>query len=340
MKNYLKQFTEWGTALKLKSKYNMFEDARLELTFFYVVTMVIIMGIFSIALLNSIERNFRKPFLERSLLLELHDVPYHNPVDDVKALILYTDGLLLIVITVSGYILAGRTLKPIKDALESQKRFSADASHDLRTPLSIITTESEVLLQSNSKNIEEYRKVIESNLQEAQRMSLLANDLLLIARSEDGVVPGNFTKTNIKDFINKLIPKISNQAKEKDISLNILNNNKTEIRIHEHSFERAIQNILQNALKYTNNGGAIHVETQEDKSRLTIKIKDTGVGISKADLPKVFDRFYKGLLSRGDSGFGLGLPIARQIVENHHGKIVVESREGVGTSVSIIIPKG
>jgi two-component system sensor histidine kinase CiaH len=293
-----------------------------------------------LVLLVSLEKNVRNVVYNDKLPRSTKDELFKQNIDDIETDIMITDLSLLFLVTWISYIIAGRTLLPIKEALESQKRFSADASHDLRTPLAILTTESEVLLQSHSTDIEDYKKVIISNLEEANKMSALVSDLLLIARTEDKLQKSNTVSVDIKGFIEQIVKKVLPQATEKEIAIEIMCIESGQVKIHPNHFERALQNIIQNAIHYTKQGGKIEIKIRKENSKLVIVVADTGVGIAKSDLPYVFDRFYKASHSRNDaSGSGLGLPIARQIIEQHGGTIRIDSTEGVGTSVSIKMPK-
>ena len=223
--------------------------------------------------------------------------------------------------------------------MESQKRFLADASHDLRTPLTIIKSESQVLVQSDSKDIGEYIKIVQSNIEEINKMSLLVDDLLLIGRTE--IINKNkvIEKIEIQNLLQKLVSKMEIQAQKKYIKLTLTKSEVLSINCNPHMMERALQNILQNAINYTPNDGSISLFLVQDKNTCVIKINDTGVGIAEKDLPYVFDRFYKAEHSRNDaSGSGLGLPIAKQIIEQHGGEIILESEKNVGTTVYIKIP--
>ncbi len=336
MKLYLKQFMEWVIGLKR----NIFEKARIRLTLYYIAIMVIVIGLFSYGLIFTLEKNIQQSFTERIEQTDILEIVVNETNNRIETLVFTLDGLLLFLIGIASYFLAGKTLKPIKRALDSQKRFSADASHDLRTPLAIIITETEVALQDDNLTIEEYKKVFKSNLEEASYMSALIDDLLLIARTEQKLSNGDFVAIKIGDFIEKIVEKMQIQVSIKNISLktNIFSNK--EIKIQQYNFERAIQNIIKNAINYTANNGKIIIDIAEQKSLIIIKIVDTGVGISESDLPHVFDRFYKASHSRNDnSGSGLGLPIAKQIIEQHRGSISIESKIDIGTTVIIKIPK-
>ncbi len=331
---------ELVTDLSHRIKNNIFEKARIRLTLFYIAIMVVVLGIFSSILVVVLEKNIEESFALRIERDELLNEALIDANQGIETVVLVLDGFLLILIGGASYFLAGVTLKPIKKAMESQKRFSADASHDLRTPLAIITTETEVALNDKNISIDECKKVFESNLEEASRMSLLISDLLMVARTEHLINKDNLVKISIEDPVHKIIERMKSQAEKKNINLKLISDLSGDIRVHLYNFERAIQNILQNSINYTQNGGNIIVRIIEQRLFFTIEITDNGVGIIDKDLPHVFDRFYKASHSRNDgSGSGLGLPIAKQIIEQHGGTITLESKINVGTSVYIKIPK-
>lgn len=339
MKHYLKQSTEWATALRPNHMRNMFEHARLKLTFYYMGFMVVILLAFSSVLVYTIESKIREGFRDRIQITETDIDPIGTTSDDIETLIYIVDGILLVIIGFSSYFLAGKTLKPIRNALDAQKKFSADASHDLRTPLTIMTTESEVVLHDTHATESDLRRTIEGNLEETKKMSKLVHDLLLISRGDNQATTRTFTRVDTHDFVEKAVHKIEPQAKQKGLAVIFCPYKKIFITMDEDSFERALSNILQNAIKYTKKG-SIRVDLEEHAQNIQIIIADTGVGIDPKDIPYVFDRFYKAEHSRNDvSSSGLGLSIAKLIVEEHRGLIQVKSTVGVGTEVVVTMPK-
>jgi signal transduction histidine kinase len=201
MKHYSKQFTGWVTNLKR----NPFEQARLKLTGYYLFIMVLIMGIFSFALIGVLENNIKASLqkIEDSSRIR-HEVLLETR-DEVEGAIFIIDGILLIIIGGMSYFLAGKTLLPIKKNFEMQRRFTADASHDLRTPLTVMKTEMEVALQSNHEDSEKYKKVLHSGLEEIQTMSLLIEDLLALARSENIYKKEECERINYSTCISSLL---------------------------------------------------------------------------------------------------------------------------------------
>lgn len=316
-------------------KDKIFRKAKIKLTAFYVGIMFLILFIFSSVLMFTLESRLRASLDGKILITQEQEDPLRNASDDIEAVIYTVDGLLLLVIAFSSYFLAGRTLKPIKDTLDAQAKFSADASHDLRTPLAIIMTESEVLLQGKDQNISDYKKVVESNLEEAKKMNLLVSDLLLIARGENSQLEKE--KVDLSDLLSAIVLKMKQQAEHKNLNLEQNIQKDISVYINKTDVERSIKNILQNAINYTKNGG-IKITLKNENKKVILEIVDTGVGISEKDLPFIFDRFYKAEHSRNDeSGSGLGLPIAKTLLERNSGKIDITSKKGVGTKVTIVL---
>lgn len=315
-------------------KDKIFHNAKVKLTAYYVAVMFCILVLFTSILMFTIESRLRTSLDGKILITQEQEDPIRSASDDIEAIIYIIDGLLLFVIAFLSYFLAGRTLRPIKDTLVAQSKFSADASHDLRTPLAIIITESEVLLQSKEAGIHEYKKVIESNIEEAKKMNILVSDLLVIARGEDSVLEKE--KVDISVLLSSIINKMKQQVDNKNLLLvqNIEKN--ILLSINTKDIERIIKNILQNAINYTK-AGTIQVTLKQKNTKVVLEITDTGVGISKKDLPFVFDRFFKAEHSRNDeSGSGLGLPIAKTLLERHEGTIDITSEIGVGTKATIV----
>ena len=316
-------------------KDKIFQKAKIKLTAFYVAVMFCILVIFTGILMSTIESRLRASLDGKILITQEQEDPLRNASDDIEAVIYTIDGLLLLIIAFSSYFLAGRTLKPIKDTLDTQEKFSADASHDLRTPLAIIITESEVLLQGKEVGVSEYKKVIESNIEEAKKMNILVSDLLLIARGENSILEKE--KVNVSVLLSTITHKMKQQIDNKNLLLEQGIEKDILLKINKKDVERIVKNILQNAINYTN-VGKVKVTLRQENKKVTLEITDTGVGISKKDLPFVFDRFFKAEHSRNDeSGSGLGLPIAKTLLERNGGKIDITSEVEVGTKVTIIL---
>jgi two-component system sensor histidine kinase CiaH len=345
MKPFSKQFTVWATSLKA----NVFERTRLKLTALYAVTMMIILVIFSGALYNNISKNIRvrldvRPttdafgFIhEPRIPLEIQRAVKEEILSDIQHSIFLLDLILLFIITVVGYILAGKTLLPIQETFERQKRFIADASHDLRTPLSIMQSELEVALREKGTTHHAITEILASNLEEVHKMSGLVNDLLLMARLDDTAYSPLKTAVAFSELVQKVVKKFEGEAHGKKLTITT-NLPPVTILGSEHLLERMLSNVIHNAITYTQEGTIAIIGSQE-KNLYTLTIADTGVGIPKEEIPHIFDRFYRGNRSRTDTHHsGLGLAIAKEIAVLHKGTIVLTSTISKGTTVTLTFP--
>ncbi|PIE93473.1 two-component sensor histidine kinase [Bacillus fungorum] len=239
-----------------------------------------------------------------------------------------------------GFFLAGRALIPIQNSWEKQQQFVSDASHELRTPLAVIQSKTDILFHSPSATIEEKAMDISTISKECRRLSKLVANLLLLARSDSNQIEMDKKTFEMDKLLEEIVDPYKEIAsyKEKEMLLKVE---------HDISFmgdrERIHQMmviLLDNAMKYTNEGGHIQIDCTQTNSSIRIRVKDDGIGVKDEDIPKLFDRFYQGDKARSVSeGAGLGLSIAKWIVEKHYGKILVESKWGEGTCFEVILPK-
>jgi len=220
------------------------------------------------------------------------------------------------------------------------RQFSADASHELRTPLTIIKGEIEVALRSE-RTIEEYQDTLVSILEEIDRMSRIVEDLLLIAKADAKEIIIEKKKIKLNDILNELCEQLSIFAEAKNVELHYENLPDVEVFADPLRLRQVFTNIIENAIKYNVNGGKVYVAIEEDEHNFIVKVRDTGIGIKKEDIDKIFDRFYRADKSRKREigGAGLGLSICKWIIESHGGYIKVESEYGSGSTFSIFLPK-
>lgn len=247
----------------------------------------------------------------------------------------------VVISLIAGLFLAGRSLVPIRNSWEKQQRFVADASHELRTPTAIIQAETELLLQHPDRSIEEESPHIAVILQESKRMSKLLDDLLTLARTDSNQLQIDSGMIQADQVLLELAEQFQLLAATKDIRI--------ETKVDEQLWmcgDRARMRqlfiiLLDNALKYTPTDGHIRILGRIQSNDIHISITDTGIGISKTDLPYIFERFYRGdkARSRLEGGTGLGLSIARWIVDSHNGTIRVHSDIAQGTEVELFFPR-
>jgi len=231
-------------------------------------------------------------------------------------------------------VLAGYTLRPIQRSVEAQKKFSENASHELRTPIAVMKNDAEVLLRNPSPTKELIHATLRSNIEEMDRMSNMAEDLLLLARSKNHTIPST-AHISLAETAKDIVEKMKPLAEKKDVAVIVSPSEFISIQGNKAGLERMIMNLLQNAIEHTPNGGSITLATSQDKSHAVLTITDTGSGIDEKDLPHIFERFYKG---DGGAGSGLGLSIVKEIVGQHKGSMSIQSVKGEGTKVTLCLP--
>jgi signal transduction histidine kinase len=249
--------------------------------------------------------------------------------------IVSVDLFLLLLSSLICYWLAGVTLRPIQRSIEKEKTFLSNASHELRTPLAVMKTDIEVLLRAPQFSKEEVTQMLESNIEEIDRLARMANELLQIARTDE-YTEAKRERVDIAKVAMHSVKKMRSLADAKGVALHVHSLSDTWADCVVDDIERVFFNILHNAITHTLKGGSVSVDVTQNKKLVTVTITDTGAGISARDLPHIFERFYKGEES---SGTGLGLPIALCIIEEHGGVLSVQSTKGSGTTVRMSLPK-
>jgi len=262
--------------------------------------------------------------------------------------ILSINLLIILIGAGASYLLSGKTLQPIQVALDQQQQFVEDAAHELKTPLTALQTSLEVNLMD--KKLDSIaKKILQENLEDVIRLNNLSNRLLQLAQHPNNQQSINYSSVDLKTVIKRAIRQIQPLANKKEIKLVFeLKRNKTDrykvLGDHEKLTE-AIIILLDNAIKYSQKGKKVFLQLTSNKKMLMLEIKDQGRGIAKEELDKIFNRFYRSDSSRykessnQTSGFGLGLALAKQIVENHQGIIKVESLPDKGTVFKILLKK-
>jgi two-component system sensor histidine kinase CiaH len=246
----------------------------------------------------------------------------------------------LVVAVAAGYYLANRALIPIRLSLEKQQQFVSDASHELRTPLSVIQAHTELLLRHPEHTIEQDSKHVSTVLQEARRMSKLVGGLLTLARSDSNQLELDIKPVEFDRIVQDSVRKMQMLAEVKNIILQMEIDSTVAMQADEERLHQLLVTLLDNAIKYTPEGGLVRVVCRKLAHSVLLEVEDTGIGIAPENLQHIFDRFYRGdkARTRQEGGTGLGLAIAKWIVESHGGKIRVESKLSVGTQVFITLP--
>jgi heavy metal sensor kinase len=227
----------------------------------------------------------------------------------------------------------------IEESVRSVTRFTADAAHELRTPVTVIRTAAELALR-HPRSPESHRQTLEAIQRETEQMTDLIEQLLLLARGDAGQWQFHFDSVFADAVLRHLQKVISSLAESKHIQMDwALPDQPTIIWADEAALRRLVMILADNALKYTPSGGRVAVRLRASESECAIEISDTGCGIRAEELPHVFERFYRADPARTPgTGIGLGLAIARTIVEAHHGRLEALSAGETGTIFRVVLP--
>jgi len=233
-----------------------------------------------------------------------------------------------------------KMLDRLEESFERISRFSADIAHDLRTPVNNIRGEAEVAL-ARARTVDEYREALGSCLEETVRLSDLIGDLLFLARAESPLAHLHRESIDVNQLLSGILEYYEAPAAEQGVFLSIvLPDEPVTAQLDRTLLQRAVGNLVSNALAYTPPGKSIVLEASAEPAAVRIEVSDTGVGIPTEALPRVFDRFFRVDESRSQAsgGTGLGLSIVRSIMQLHGGKVEIASEVGQGTQVTLHLP--
>ncbi len=264
-----------------------------------------------------------KPYGKIIVLLENSAAVSFNQRLLLLSIIIGASSLLILFFV--SLFLSRLIVKPVEESFNKQKQFISDASHELKTPLSVISVNADVL--ENEVGSSKWLNYIKS---ETSRMSGLVNQLLSIARMDDTKRPLNFTQFNLSEAIYQILLPFESTAFEQQKTYTYDIEDALYYSGEEESIKQMAAILIDNAIKHTNPSGAIHLILKHHASKLHFEVFNTGKGIDPLEKDKIFERFYCSDFSRAreNGGYGLGLSIAKSIVQAHHGKISVQSEPG------------
>lgn len=318
----------------------MFKEARIKLTSWYLAIIITISLSFSFLIYTNINRelvrieNFQRARIQRIVggfdgIFAQISQPDLDAIADASKRIIFILALvnssILLLAGAGGYFLAGRTLDPIRKVVIGQKDFVSNASHELRTPLTTLKTEIEVALRDKNLSLADAKSLIRSNLEEVEKIQRLANYLLKLNKYEASRKM-EMTKVDLKEIAEVAIGK---RKVKKDIKTSFVTGNKDAL-------VELVSILLDNAFKYSGTKPNVSVKV----ARGVIEVSDKGVGIAEVDIPHIFERFYRAESSRSKKdvdGYGLGLPIAKEIADLHGATLEVDSEVGKGTTMRVKI---
>lgn len=237
-------------------------------------------------------------------------------------------------------IFADKAIKPIQDAFEKQKRFVADASHELKTPLTVINTNIDLVLESKEETVASAEKWLLRTKNEVERMSKLTNDLLYLARMDQYENPILLTPLDLSEELQNVLLAMEAVFYENKIEMKNHIEENIVVQGNKELLHQVIMILLDNSLKYVDANGQIDIKLTKQQNIAVLSISNTGEGIKKEHLEKIFDRFYRTDDSRNrkTGGYGLGLAIAKAIIQKHNGKIGVNSIPNEKTTFEIKLP--
>jgi len=329
----------------------MFKTAQIKLTFFYSALFLLLFWLFSLGIYTWMDHSFGEGYISQ-VKQKQQQSQNSTDFDDSKAAIVTVagdvalsqlrnilfvlNGGLFIVLPIASWFLAKRTLAPVAKIHEQQKQFVSDASHEMRTPLSIISGEIEVTL-NKKRTAGDYKKTLQSTKEETDRLSRLVENLLFLAREDQGKLKIHTDQVDIVDLVSGVLASFKSKIAEKQLKVdfNLPQENITVLG-EDSLLYQLFANLIENAIRYTPKGGQIKISFIKKGDKITIQIKDTGIGIAESSLIKIFDRFYRVDDSRSvTKGYGLGLAISKAIVDRYSGRLLVSSTENKGSTFTV-----
>ena len=258
----------------------------------------------------------------------------------LRTILIAVVALSIVPALAGGYLISGRALRPIKVAMDGQRAFIADASHELRTPVAVVRTNAELL----ERHIETGRLggtegdaiAVQDIIVETERLGRMVTQMLTLAQADAGQTVLAESDLSLGELAEEVGRSMRSLAEAKGLALNVSATPNTWVHGDRERFREVIVTLLDNAIKYTD-AGHVDLSVGHAHRRATIVVSDTGRGVPTEDLPHIFERFYRvdKARSRDEGGTGLGLAIARHIIESHGGSIKVESEPGGGARVTV-----
>jgi len=270
--------------------------------------------------------------------------PEHSALSQLRTVLLVVFGGSIIPAALAGFVLSGRVLRPIKVAMDSQRTFIADASHELRTPVAVVRTNAELLERHMASGSDQARSgdsaAVDDILSESERLGKMVDQMLTLAQADAGEMSLSRSEVALDELIEQVGRSMKALADARSISLDTQTNGNVPVNGDPARLHELLVILTDNAIKYTDAGGSVALAVNRLPKRATIEVTDTGRGIPPDSVSHIFDRFYRvdKARSRDSGGTGLGLAIARQIVDAHGGTIRIESEVGKGTKVTVELP--
>jgi len=317
---------------------NQYFGARIKLTIMYTLIfgslILLLSGILYHAFAQDIQEDMASIYQNDSVEVDI--IRYHKT--SIRNYILSLDLGIILFISMVSYFLADMVLKPIEQNDIAQKRFTAHASHELRTPIAILKTDLEVFMLDKTIS-SKFKSIFAGYLDELNNMKMIVENMLASFRLETHQQKINKQKFLLSKLITNNISQMQSMAKLNGVVIKSQVAKNIYVNGDEFFLQLAFRNVLKNAIEYSNKNGLISVTLKKSKNMIELSVKDNGIGIPKQMLNHIFDTLARSEESKNKrkEGTGLGLSIVKQIIDLHSGKINIVSDENLGTLVTITI---
>lgn len=309
----------------------IFRRALIRLTVTYTLVQLLLFGAFAIGIYVFVTGTF--DFDVPELAGEAFIASAEQGFALLRNGLLVGYAALVVLIPVSSYLMARSALAPVRRSYELQQRFVDGASHEFRGPLSVIQGELELAL-SRSRTPAQYRTAMTRALESAEGLAQLTSDLLLLTRDSSLELEATFETVSLTELL-----RIAAQTHGAAARVRVTSTREVLVSGSPGLLARAVTNLIDNAVKFTNESGRVEVTVTSTGKVAQIVVADDGIGMTEAETAHAFDRFWRAQDARSTPGFGLGLPLVQQIVAAHQGKTSIDSSAGVGTTVTLTLPE-
>jgi signal transduction histidine kinase len=313
--------------------------ARIRLTLLYITMFAVVLGVFSLVFYAAFAFVLQPDFdIDPDLTnVQAANAAYSAAIERIGLSLIVADIVAVLIVGLAAWVLARRTLEPIRDAHLRQQRFVADASHETRNPLTAIKTTTSAAL-AGDRSPADLREALEIVDDAVDRLIRLTGDLLMLARSNDPLAPVVRDLTDLSVIATEALEGVTRPEGAPRIGSTLEPDLPVEVDPSE--IERIVRNLLDNAIRYGGEHATIALRTWRADGEACLEVADDGPGIAAADLPKVFDPFYRsGALARDRDGTGLGLAIARDLARRNGGQLTVVSTPGAGATFRLTLPR-
>jgi two-component system, OmpR family, sensor histidine kinase CiaH len=336
MDHLYKPFVVLGT----KWRRDLLFRTRIQVTALYVGTASLVLCVFSYVLYGVLSTSLKEVYEDQFLGSAINTQAVIDRAQDVLlSKIIFADMFALVLICICGYFLTGLTLRPLARARERERRFLADAAHELRTPLSVMKSGNEVVLTGETPLSPRIERLLNENIQDIDSLTKIANELLALVSTKK-VTVDTVPCTDVRSVLGSVVHRLTPRAEEKKLQLSL---NVQEIphvllvALSKESLGRIFENVIENAIKYTATG-SIHVVLAHTPKQILVTATDTGIGIAASDVARVTEPFFRADSARTSyEGTGLGLSIVSELLDAHGGSLKISSTVGVGTVVGITL---